>query len=174
MSMQPEWLYWLYSAVLYPIIFIFPAYAANGVPVIFGGRKPLDFGKSINGKRIFGDHKTVRGTASSMIAGIAAGAIEALFLPYMLLASVMLTIGANIGDLLGSFIKRRIGMKPGRSLPIMDQYGFFIFALIFAYPLSYAHFPDVYGIIFLILLTGALHVLTNRGAHKLRLKEVPW
>ena len=109
-----------------------------------------------------------------MIAGIAAGAIEALFLPYMLLASVMLTIGANMGDLLGSFIKRRIGMKPGRSLPIMDQYGFFIFALIFAYLLSYAHFPDVYGIIFLILLTGALHVLTNRGAHKLRLKEVPW
>lgn len=172
--MQPEWLYWLYSVALYPIIFIFPAYAANGAPVIFGGGKPLDFGKSVRGKRIFGNHKTIKGTASSIIAGIAAGAIESAFLPYMLLASIMLTIGANIGDLLGSFLKRRIGMKPGTSLPIMDQYGFFIFALIMAYPLSYPHFPGVYGLIFIILLTGALHVLTNKGAHKLKLKEVPW
>ncbi|MGC8537834.1 MAG: CDP-2,3-bis-(O-geranylgeranyl)-sn-glycerol synthase [Candidatus Micrarchaeia archaeon] len=174
MSMQPAWLYWLYSIVLYPIIFIFPAYAANGAPVIFGGGKPLDLGKSIRGKRIFGDHKTARGTASSMVAGIAAGAIESIFLPYMLLASVMLAIGANIGDLLGSFIKRRVGMKPGKSLPIMDQYGFFIFALIMAYPLSYVHFPGIYGLLFLVILTGVLHVLTNRGAHKLKLKDVPW
>ncbi|MEM0149908.1 MAG: CDP-archaeol synthase, partial [Candidatus Micrarchaeaceae archaeon] len=146
----------------------------NGAPVIFGGKRPLDFNRKINGKRLFGAHKTVRGTASSIIAGIAAGAIEAIFLPYMLIASVLLTIGANIGDLLGSFIKRRMDMKPGKSLPVMDQYGFFIFALIVAYPMAYMHFPDAYGIIFLIVLTGALHILTNRGAHRLKLKEVPW
>ncbi|EQD32522.1 membrane protein containing DUF46 [mine drainage metagenome] len=172
--MQPDWLYWIYSIVLYPTVFIFPAYAANGAPVLFGGGKPLDLGRKIKGKRIFGNHKTIRGTLSSIIAGIAAGAIEAIFLPYMLAASIMLIIGANIGDLIGSFIKRRINMPPGKSLPVMDQYGFFIFALIFAYPLSYMHFPDIYGLIFLVIFTGALHVLTNRGAHKLKLKEVPW
>ncbi len=172
--MQPEWLYLVYSIILYPIIFIFPAYAANGAPVIFGGGRPLDNSRKMRGKRIFGDHKTVRGTASSIIAGIAAGLIEAIFMPYMLVASVMLVIGANAGDLIGSFAKRRMDMKPGKSLPVMDQYGFFIFALLFAYPLSYAHFPDIYGMLFLILLTGVLHVLTNRGAHRLKLKEVPW
>ena len=172
--MQPDLFYWVYSIILYPIIFIFPAYAANGAPVLFGGGRPLDLGMKIKGKRLFGEHKTSRGTASSIIAGIAAGAIEAVFLPYMLIASILLTIGANIGDLLGSFIKRRMNMKPGKSLPIMDQYGFFIFALIVAYPISYAHFPGTLGIIFLVVLTGALHILTNKGAHRLKLKEVPW
>ena len=35
---------------LYPIIYIFPAYAANGAPVLFGGGKPLDLGKKIKEK----------------------------------------------------------------------------------------------------------------------------
>lgn len=27
----------LYPIILYPLIYIFPAYAANGAPVVFGG-----------------------------------------------------------------------------------------------------------------------------------------
>ena len=167
-------LYWnaLYSLLIYPIIYIFPAYAANGAPVLFGGGKPLDMKRKFMGKRIFGDHKTVRGTLSSLVCGTLVGIIYYPFLAYMLPIAIMLTVGANFGDLVGSFIKRRISMKPGRSLPIMDQYGFFIFALIFAFWLG--HMPGVYGLAVLVILTGALHVLTNRGANKLKLKEVPW
>ncbi len=162
----------LYGAVLYPIIYIFPAYAANGAPVLFGGGKPLDLGKSISGKRIFGDHKTIRGTASGIIAGTAIGLIEFPFLNQMLLIAFMMAVGAMVGDLLGSFLKRRMSMKPGSSLPVLDQYGFFIFALIFASP--FGSYPGVYGLAFLVLLTGLLHVLTNRGAKRLKLKDVPW
>ncbi len=90
----------------------------------------------------------------------------------MLPIAVMLTLGANFGDLLGSFIKRRISFKPGRSFPVMDQYGFFIFALLFAFWLG--HMPGAYGLLFLIVLTGAMHVLTNMGANRLKLKDVPW
>ena len=167
-------MYWaaIYALFLYPIIYIFPAYAANGAPVLFGGGKPLDMKRKFMGKRIFGDHKTVRGTASSLACGILVGAIYYPFLHYMLPIAVMLTIGANFGDLIGSFIKRRLSFKPGRSFPVMDQYGFFIFALLFAFWLG--HTPDAYGLIFLIILTGAMHVLTNRGANKLKLKDVPW
>lgn len=172
MSMFPNMIYLIYSIVLLPIIYIFPAYAANGAPVLFGGGKPLDFGKKLFGKRIFGDHKTIKGTASSIIAGIAVGVIEYPFMHYMLAIAVLLTIGANVGDLFGSFIKRRMSIKAGASIPMLDQYGFFIFALLLAFPLG--HLPDAYGLIFLVMLTGLLHVLTNMGAHRLKLKDVPW
>ncbi len=162
----------LYAVVLYPLIYIFPAYAANGAPVLFKGRKPLDMGRKLRGKRIFGDHKTLRGTASSIACGIAVGLIEYPFLHYMLPIAIMLTIGANAGDLLGSFAKRRMDMKPGRNLPVIDQYGFFALALLFAFWLG--HMPGLYGMLFLVVLTGILHPLTNIGAHRLRLKEVPW
>lgn len=162
----------VYLYIIYPIIYIFPAYAANGAPVIFGGGKPLDMRRKIFGKRIFGDNKTLRGTASSMIAGILVGFIEYPFFHYMLLVALLLAIGANAGDLIGSFVKRRLDYRHGSSFPIMDQYGFFVFALLFALPLG--HLPDLYGIAFLFVLTGVAHVLTNIGANRLKLKEVPW
>ncbi len=165
-------LHYLYLAILYPIIYVFPAYAANGAPVIFGGGRPLDMKRKFFGRRIFGDHKTVRGTVSSVIAGVLVGVIEYPFLHYMLPVAILLTIGANFGDLFGSFIKRRLDIKAGKSTPLLDQYGFFVFALLFALPLG--NLPSLYGIIFLVVLTGLLHPLTNMGAHRLKLKDVPW
>ncbi len=163
----------IYAIFLYPIIYIFPAYAANGAPVLFGGRgRPLDLGKKMFGKRIFGNNKTIIGTLSSLVVGVVVGLIEYPFLHYMLAIAVLLTIGANVGDLLGSFIKRRMDFNSGRRFPILDQYGFFFFALLFALPL--AHLPDLYGLIFLVVLTGIAHVLTNIGANRLKLKKVPW
>ncbi len=104
---------------------------------------------------MFGDNKTIRGTAAALLSGIAVGVIEFPFFKYMLAISILLSAGTVFGDLLGSFLKRRIGLKPGAPFPVMDQYGFFIFAM-------------------LVALTGILHVLTNKGAHKLHLKKVPW
>jgi CDP-2,3-bis-(O-geranylgeranyl)-sn-glycerol synthase len=163
---------YIYSILIYPILYILPAYVANGSPVIFGGGRPLDMGLKIGGTRLFGDNKTVRGTLAALASGIIVGVVEYPFFAYMLPISVLLAVGTVFGDLLGSFIKRRINMKPGAPLPVMDQYGFFVFALLFAYPLG--HLPGLYGIVFLVVLTGALHVITNRAAHVLKLKSVPW
>jgi CDP-2,3-bis-(O-geranylgeranyl)-sn-glycerol synthase len=166
----------IYAIFLYPIIYILPAYVANGAPVLSKGRWrgkwPLDFGRKINGKRIFGKNKSIPGTLLSLAAGLIIGLIEYPFLPYMLAIAVMLAIGANAGDLAGSFIKRMSGVASGRSIPILDQYGFLVGAFAFALPLGML--PSLYGIIFIVVLTGVLHVLTNRGAYRLKLKEVPW
>ncbi len=162
----------LFDTFLYPIIYILPAYIANGAPVIFGGGRPLDMGKKIRKRRIFGDNKTIRGTAFMMIGAIAVGLAEYPSFSYMLYISILMGIGAIVGDLLGSFIKRRMDFKPGKPFPIMDQYGFFIFAVLFAYPLG--HLPDLYGMVFLIVLTGIMHLATNMGAYGLKLKKVPW
>jgi len=162
----------IYSIIIYSIIYIFPAYATNGAPVLFGGGSPLDRHKKLFGKRIFGDNKTVRGTLAGLVCGILAGLIEYPFFNYMLAVGVLLAVGTILGDLLGSFIKRRFDVRPSTSIPILDQYLFFAVAMLLAYPLGHA--PDIYGMIFLIVLTGILHVLTNMGAHKLKLKKVPW
>ena len=162
----------LYNYIIYPLLFILPAYIANGAPVLFGGGAPLDMRKRFRRRRIFGDNKTIRGTAFMMVGAVVIGLIEYPFLHFMVYISILLGIGTIVGDLLGSFIKRQMRMNPGRSLPIMDQYGFFIFAILFSLPLG--HTPDVIGIIFLVILTGVAHILTNRGAHLLRLKSGPW
>ena len=162
----------LFDLIIYPIIYIFPAYAANGAPILFGGGAPLDFKRKLGGKRIFGNNKTIRGTAAALLIGILAGALESLAFPFMLKISILLALGAIFGDLLGSFIKRRLDYKSGRSFPIMDQFGFVVFALIFAFWLG--NLPMLYGLAFIIVLTGILHPLTNIGAHLLKLKSVPW
>ncbi len=54
----------------------------------------------------------------------------------------------------------------------MDQYGFYVVALIFAYSLG--NLPSIYGLIFITILTGLLHPITNIIAHALKLKKVPW
>ena len=161
-----------YQLIIYPVIYIFPAYVANGAPVIFGGGIPLDFRKKFMGKRIFGDHKTLRGLVSGLLSGFIIAFVESLSIPYMLWVGILLSIGTHFGDLLGSFIKRRYGIEEGVSMPFFDIYLFFAFALLFAFPLGNA--PSVYGIIFLVILTGVLHKGTNLAAFFLRVKKVPW
>jgi CDP-2,3-bis-(O-geranylgeranyl)-sn-glycerol synthase len=162
-----------FGTIIYPILFIFPAYAANGIPVLLGSAwGPLDFGRKFRGIRILGDNKTIRGTTVAILAGLIAGYLESWALPGLLISFIAVTFGAVFGDLLGSFLKRQLKFKPGSSFPVMDQYGFFIFAMLFAYP--FGNLPSLYGIIFLIVLTGIIHVGTNIGAYKMGLKKVPW
>ena len=162
----------LFAIIIYSLIYIFPAYVANGAPVIFGGGKPLDFGRKFMGKRILGSSKTIKGAVAGIMAGTIIGIVEYNLFPYMLCISVALAFGAIFGDALGSFIKRRIDLKPGATLPIFDQYGFLAFALLFALPLG--HLPNLYGLLFIVILTGPLHLFTNICANRLKLKSVPW
>ncbi|MGI0141877.1 MAG: CDP-2,3-bis-(O-geranylgeranyl)-sn-glycerol synthase [Candidatus Micrarchaeales archaeon] len=161
-----------YSLVIYPILFILPAYVSNGAPVLFGGGRAIDAGKKIRGKRIFGDNKTVRGLIAGLLVGGLIAFGESMFLPYLLVIGIASSFGAHFGDLLGSFIKRRLGLSSGHNFMGMDQYFFVIFAIIFALP--FGHAPTIYGIIFILIITGALHIFTNAIAHKWKLKSVPW
>lgn len=161
-----------YSVILYPILFILPAWIANATPVIFGGGKPLDFNKKLWGRPILGKHKTIRGTIFGLLGGLVIAGLESAYLPYLLATGAALTVGTIFGDLLGSFIKRRISLKEGANVLFMDQYLFFIAALVFALPLG--NFPVYQGLIFITLLTGPLHLFANIVAHRLKMKQVPW
>jgi CDP-2,3-bis-(O-geranylgeranyl)-sn-glycerol synthase len=164
----------LYDIILYPIIYIWPAYVANGAPVIFGkGRKmPIDFDRKLWGRPIFGSHKTWPGLIGGILCGFLMAWLESLALPYMLAVGIALTLGTQFGDLFGSFIKRRLGTKEGRNLSFLDSYLFLVFAIIFALP--FGNLPSIYGLVFLVILTGVLHRVTNIIAHRTNIKDVPW
>ena len=169
--------------ILRPLIYVLPAYIANCTPVFVGGGPPLDFGRNfIDGKRIFGDNKTIRGLIGGIFLGTLIGFILPLLFPLVhlptltfsdaLLLALLLSLGTHAGDLFGSFIKRRLNMKPGAPAPILDQLGFLIFALAFALP--FFPYLTLMEIIVVVVITLIIHPLSNLIAYILKLKDKPW
>jgi CDP-2,3-bis-(O-geranylgeranyl)-sn-glycerol synthase len=160
--------------------FIFPAYCANGTPVLAGGGTKMDFGRNfIDGKRVFGDNKTFRGFFFGWAVGFLVGIIEGFvfgFENYPVLFSVLIPLGALLGDLTGAFIKRRLSIQPGGLLPVVDQIDFVVGAVVFALPLALTGmFALTWQVaVTVLLITPPIHLLTNFGAYKLKLKKHPW
>jgi len=165
------------------IVFILPAYVANAVPVLLGGGTPLDLKRNciLDGKRLLGDSKTIRGFIAGIAGGTVAAALIALYYPLwffsgtqaQLIAGIALSFGTMIGDALGSFIKRRLEVPAGKPF-ILDNIFFLVIALIFAYPFAPLEVYQPIPIAFLLILTFILHPLTNFIANKAGLKKVPW
>ena len=160
--------------------FIFPAYCANATPVLAGGGTKMDFGKNFyDGKRIFGNNKTFRGFFFGWAVGFLVGIMEGFafgFQNYPLLFSLLIPLGALLGDLTGAFIKRRIGIAPGGLLPIVDQIDFVVGAVVFAIPLATLNLLALSWevAVTVLLITPPIHLFTNYLAYKLKLKKHPW
>ena len=177
------------STAAVTIWLLLPAYTPNNFAVVFGGGKPIDFGrKFIDGKRILGNGKTIRGLIAGITGGIFIAHLQLFFenilkvnlyssLEYgsFILIAASLSVGAMTGDIIGSFIKRRTGFERGASFPLLDQLGFLIFALLFAS--SSSDFSMLFTLPVIIagfIITPLLHITTNFIAYKLGLKNVPW
>lgn len=151
-----------------------PAYLANATPTLFGGGQAIDGGRLFrDGKPVFGPHKTIRGFLVGVLFATLTGIGQALSLgpPSRLFVGPLQGVGAMVGDLMGSFIKRRRGIAPGDPLPVLDQLDFVLVALLFSFwlePLDWATF------LVILLLTPVLHLSTNALAYALGIKEKPW
>jgi CDP-2,3-bis-(O-geranylgeranyl)-sn-glycerol synthase len=167
------------------LLFILPAYIANATPVLFGGGTPVDFKrKFIDRERLLGDGKTWRGLLAGLFFGSLTGLVESILcssavLPLSLCLDFLplgfvLSLGTMLGDLGGSFIKRRMRIKRGHPSLILDQLSFLLFALLLSLPYLPAGFLSLDSVVFLIVLTYLLHVVTNLLANRLGLKKVPW
>ena len=172
--------------IINSLIYILPAYVTNAAACIFGGGRPLDSGRLfIDGRRIMGNGVTYRGTFFGLLCGVIVALLEGIFFNintfenivfyYGILEWVgiglLLSSGALFGDMLGSFIKRRLGFAQGRPVPLLDQLGFVVFAILFAYP--FAPIPwDM--IILLLIITPLIHLLSNILAYLLGIKKVWW
>ncbi|HWY28675.1 MAG TPA: CDP-2,3-bis-(O-geranylgeranyl)-sn-glycerol synthase [Candidatus Sulfotelmatobacter sp.] len=153
-------------------LFIGPSYVANAAPLLFGGGTPLDGGRNfLDGQRIFGAHKTVRGLFAGIIAGSVIGLAESPVDNRLLLGGFVIALGTVLGDLLGAFFKRRVRIEPGSPLPIVDQLDFVFGGLVLGnlvFPLSW------WSILIVVLVTPPIHLGTNYGAYLLGIKRTRW
>jgi CDP-2,3-bis-(O-geranylgeranyl)-sn-glycerol synthase len=174
---------WIYE-IAFALFFILPAYAANAMPVIFGGGRTIDFGRKMpDGKPVFGSHKTIRGFAVGVIAGTLTTIAQQLALPYAapadfvlpyqfsLLLGFTISLGALTGDLVHSFVKRRISLAEGAPLPIADQIDFAVGAVLFSFLVSP---PPLLTIAIILGITLPTHLLTNILAYLAHVKKTPW
>ncbi len=101
---------------------------------------PVDGNRRLaDGRPLFGPHKTRRG----VIAGIAVGVGLAPVLDMPLWLGATAGIASMVGDLLSSFIKRRLDLPSGSNVPGLDQV--FEGALPFAFYAPYYAFGAVYS-----------------------------
>ncbi len=81
-------------------------------------KKPLDGGLVwFDRQPIFGEHKTFNGIMISLLGGIVA--FPLMDLPWHIVGTAALL--AMAGDLLSSFIKRRLALPSGKSVIVLDQ-----------------------------------------------------
>ncbi len=97
---------------------------ANGAPVIAWdlfkdhGTWPVDFGiKLADGRPVVGPSKTWRG----LLASLAATPCTALLLGLPWVVGLTMALAAMLGDLLSSFIKRRLHIEPSGRAWGLDQ-----------------------------------------------------
>lgn len=145
-----------------------------------------------DGRRIIGNGVTWRGFIGGTITGTLTGGLLGLVgqttgitlnqfchgmispLVYCdvyngLFLGFLLAFGALLGDAIGSFIKRRIGIERGKSAPVLDQLDFIIVAIILS---LYMVQLDIWIILLICVITLGIHLLTNSIAYLLGLKDV--
>lgn len=170
-----------------------PAYVADAFPVL--GKHfnllpqltiPIDGGRTFHKKPIFGHSKTIRGFVLGVSGGILIGLIQYFLyniefiknislidynLPTSLILGFLLGFGTLFGDLIESFIKRRIGIKSGAPWIIADQIDYVIGALLFASPIIILETPYIIAI---FILSGILAFTANIFSYFLHIKKVWW
>jgi CDP-2,3-bis-(O-geranylgeranyl)-sn-glycerol synthase len=183
----------LFAVVVTAFWAMLPAYIPNNAAVLAGGGRPIDGGRTMGGSRLLGDGKTWRGTLVGWFAGaLVALALNALQsevsnllgidLPTFPVAIVLaLPLGAMLGDIGASFVKRRSGRERGAPFPGVDQLDFVVGALLLAFVAdlvaSLSWFAETFTLPVLaavLVLTPILHVTTNALAYQLGLKDEPW
>jgi CDP-2,3-bis-(O-geranylgeranyl)-sn-glycerol synthase len=156
------------------LLLVLPAYVANAVPVVLGGGRTFD---GLLGMKLFGKNKTARGFVSGIIFGTLAAFLIAMLLPAYMVAQYTVfgflsSIGTMAGDLLGSLIKRKMGVEEGKQF-FLDQILFIIVALAFGYPVLGSYYTVVLMVAVLVL-TYIFHIVFNVIANRLGIKKVPW
>ncbi len=177
--------------------YILPAYVANGFAVfarLIPSTHVIDGGRLFrDGRFIFGPGKTWEGFFGGLISGVLIGGLQVFSAPILqalivqaglnlppelqpivllsLPLVVVVALGALVGDIIGSFIKRRLNIARGRPAPLLDQLDFVIMAMVFG--LIITPLPVVL-VIFLLIVTPIFHLLANVIGYFLRLKKEPW
>lgn len=147
---------------------------------------PADFYLKIRKKRIFGEHKTIRGFIVGVITGIGTVYLQVFLynnigflrkllpLDYSLVDPIVLGslfgFGAMFGDGIKSFFKRQIGIAPGKSWFPFDQIDYIVGGTLFS--LLYIRL-SVTQYVLLFIVWFLIHPITTFIGYLFRVKESP-
>jgi len=145
---------------------------------------PIDFNTQMNNKPVLGKNKTFRGFIFGVIFSIIIVYVQFLlynidffknisFFNYQnwLLFGFLMGFGALTGDLVKSFFKRRLDLKPGAKFIPFDQTDFVVGALVFIAPIFNLTLK-----IFItsLLLSFVLHIIVNHLAFYMKIRNEKW
>jgi len=177
------------ETIIVAIWLMLPAYIPNTSAAFFGGNTPIDRGIYWGKSRLLGDGKTYEGLVKGFSCGFLVGIFQHLFLseflnlpsfgsfPFFLVTLFCLSAGAMLGDLLGSFIKRRVGVKRGAPFPLLDQLDFVVGAWLLLLLFARGWFIETFTwdiILAVVIITPLLHRFVNYIGFKIGKKSVPW
>jgi CDP-2,3-bis-(O-geranylgeranyl)-sn-glycerol synthase len=158
------------------IFFMAPVYAANMAPPFVkywpGWNRPIS-------ERWLGAHKTVIGFAAGVSTGVIITYVQSRIVwkgglvdyDHWLDLGLRFGGGAMAGDSIKSFVKRRIGISPGKPWIPWDQLDFVLGALAFVAGRAFLYWSDV---ALIIVLSFGGHVAVNRVAYWMGVRDVRW
>lgn len=145
---------------------------------------PVDFGATWKGKDIFGKNKTWRGFVVGVMTGIVVAGVQALLFHNFeffrnntlvdygrvnfALMGALLGGGALAGDLVESFIKRRLGKPSGRPWFPWDQADWIIGAIALS---SILYVPRFGAIVVTLVLYVGVHLCSDRMVYLMGIKK---
>ena len=146
--------------------------------------RPVDSGKTLFGKRIFGQNKTFRGYVSGILAAVFVSFLQYILDYYgiieidkllgineFLLFGFLTGLGAMLGDSIESFFKRQFGIKEGRPFIPFDQIDYIIGFLFFTGIIVKWSWSEI---IFALLCGLFLNPIVNFLAYLFKIKKTYW
>jgi len=141
----------------------------------------MDFSRNFfDGRPLFGAGKTFEGFSLGVFLGAATGFLQSLLQNFYSLGvlfqisplyGALIGFGALFGDLAGSFVKRRLGLKRGSAIPLLDQLDFVAGAIFFA---SFVYRIEADTVMLIVTITPLVHLAANVIGYKIGTKREPW
>lgn len=148
--------------------------AVNGTPIlvrlVLGERWkwPLDGGwKFFDDRPLLGPSKTIVGLVSAVLTSV----LLSVFLGFGWKAGLLIGALAMLGDLLSSFVKRRMGLPPSAMALGLDQVPESLIPLMVCAPLLNLSWPQVFLVTSVFFV---LELILSRIAYRLGIRRQPY
>ncbi|PIZ86077.1 hypothetical protein COX94_01170 [Candidatus Nomurabacteria bacterium CG_4_10_14_0_2_um_filter_33_9] len=144
-------------------LILLPAMIANMTPILI---KIKYWNTPIN-ENAFGKNKTWRGFLGAIVVGTLSYFILVKLnlinsvndSSFVILIGFLFSFGAIGGDLIKSFLKRKISIKPGENWMPWDQIDYVLGMIILTYPIFRYDFSQI---VFMLILGGTISALAHR------------
>lgn len=180
----------MFDLIVSALYLFLPAYVANMAPVVATKVNifprlniPLDGSNKDTAHPLFGVNKTYRGFVVAILASIGVAFLQLLVrrngagklftaFPYtyenFLLWGLVLGVGALTGDLVKSYLKRRLGIAPGQRWLPWDQLDMVIGGIVFGFLLYRFSWQQV---LVLLIVSPLLILIVNWVSYWLKIKK---